>query len=179
MPIESVTLTTGVSYDAQAPGLAELRFQVDPLAVRYMDVLTLDGIDPERTDAVSMSASNAPREPRLCGLVAYHDQVQDELISIYLANPSGSTDYVVTNIGEAVTQGFEFDVRQTLANSISGLFSYAYGRRDGANLPANIVAERGLVSGDVGPNVAAVDIVHELAASIETVVGYDTRLQAT
>ena len=178
VPIESVTLTTGVSYDAQAPGLAELRFQVDPLAVRYMDVLTLDGIDPERTMRLDVGVQRSTRTTAVRAR-AYHDQVQDELISIYLANPSGSTDYVVTNIGEAVTQGFEFDVRQTLANSISGLFSYAYGRRDGANLPANIVAERGLVSGDVGPNVAAVDIVHELAASIETVVGYDTRLQAT
>ncbi len=178
VPIESVRLTTGVSYDAEAPGLAELRFQVDPLAVRYMDVLTPDGIDPERTLRLDIGVQRSTRTTDLRAR-AYHDQVQDELIGIYLANPSGSTDYVVTNIGDAVTQGFEFDVRQTLANSVSGLFSYAYGRRDGADLPANVAVERGFVSGDVGLNLAAVDIVHELAASIETIVGYDTRLQAT
>ncbi len=178
VPIESVTVTTGVSYDAEAPGLAELRFQVDPLTVRYMDVLTPAGIAPERTLRLDVGVQRSTRTTDVRAR-AYHDQIQDELISIYLANPAGSIDYMVTNIGEAVTRGFEFDVRQALAERVSGLFSYAYEQRDGADLPSSIAAERGLVTGGFDSDVVDVDTVHEVAAGIETIVGYDTRLQAT
>ena len=178
-PVESVTLTTGVSYDAEAPGLAELRFQVDPLALRYMDVLGVDNIDPERTvrieAGVQTSGANTTWQAR-----AYRDQVRDELVGIYFANPNGSSDYLVANLGDAVTRGFEFDIRRSFRGSVSGFASYAYGRRDGGAVPTGLAADRGLLFGDYDADAAAVDVIHEVAAGVETVVGtYDTRLNAT
>lgn len=178
-PLESITVTTGVSYDAEAPGLAELRFQVDPLAVRYMDVIGIDNINPERTlrYEIGVYTATANTEWRAH---AYYDEISDELVGLYLANEQGSSKYLVANLGDSVMQGIEVDVRRSFMNSVSGLFSYSYGRREGAALPANLVAERGLLSGSFDAESAAVDVVHEFAAGVETVFGsYDTRLSAT
>ena len=178
-PIESVTLTTGVSYDAEAPGLAELRFQVDPLAVRYMDVISVGNINPERTlrYEIGVHAATANSELRAR---AYHDEIADELVGVYLANQQGSSDYLVANLGDSVVQGFEVDVRRSFMNSVSGLFSYAYGRREGVALPAALAVEHGLLSNSFEAGSAAVKVVHEVAAGVETVFGsYDTRLNAT
>ena len=180
VPVEAVTLTTAVSYDAEAPGLAELRFQVDPLAVRYMDVLGVENIDPERSlrYEVGVQTAIASTEWRAR---AYHDEISRELVGVYLANDAGSTDYLVANLGDAVVQGFEVDVRRSFMDSFAGVVTYAYGRREGAALPAGLASDRGLlVGGAVEADAAAVDVVHELAAGLETVVGvYDTRLNAT
>jgi hypothetical protein len=179
VPVKSVTLTTGISYDAEAPGLAELRFQVDPLAVRYVDVIGIDTIDPERTLRYELGVHTATVNTEWRAR-AYHDQITDELVGVYLANQQGSSDYVVANLGDSVMQGFEVDVRRSFMDSVSGLFSYAYGRREGAALPADLVAERGLLAPDFETESAAVDSVHEVAAGVETVVGgYETRLNAT
>jgi len=179
MPVESVTLTTAVSYDAEAPGLAELRFQVDPLAVRYMDVIGVDNIQPERTLRYEFGLQTATANTEWRAR-AYHDQITDELVGVYLANDQGSSDYLVANLGDSVMQGLEFDVRRSFMDSVAGVFSYAYGRREGAALPTGLATERGLLAADFDAGSAAVDIVHELAAGVETVVGaYDTRLNAT
>ena len=179
-PIDSFSLTTSVSYDAEAPGLAELRFQVDPLAIRYMDVLSIDGIDPERTlrYEVGVRSGSATTEVRAR---AFHDEVAEELVGIYLANATGTSDYMVANVGDSVTQGFEVDVRGSVWEGVSGLVSYAYGRRTGGSLPAELAAERGLLAeASYDPDGADVDVVHELAAGLETIVGsYDTRVGAT
>jgi outer membrane receptor protein involved in Fe transport len=178
-PIESVILTTGVAYDAEAPGLAELRFQVDPLAVRYMDVIGVQGIDAERTlrYELGVQTSMAGTEWRAR---AYHDEITDELIGVYLANDTGSSDYMVANLGDSVMKGVEVDVRHTFMDNFAARASYAYGRREGAPLPTDIATERGLIPGGYDDDVATVDDVHELAAGLETVVGsYDTRLNAT
>jgi len=179
VPVKSVTLTTGVSYNAEAPGLAELRFQVDPLAVRYMDVLSVEGINPERTlryeFGVQSAVANTEWRAR-----AFRDEIRDELVGIYLANDSGSTDFLVANLGDAVTQGFEVDVRRSFMDSFAGVVSYAYGRRDGVPMPTDVAVERGMLSGGANLDAAAVNVVHEVAAGFETVVGsYDTRLNAT
>ena len=179
VPIESVTLTTGVSYDAEAPGLAELRFQVDPLAVRYMDMLSVDNIRPERTLRYEIGVHTATAKTEWHAR-AFHDEITDELVGVYLANAQGSSDYLVANLGDSVMQGIEVDVRRSFMNSVSGLFSYAYGRREGAALPTDLVAERGLLSSGFDVASAGVDVVHEVAAGVETVFGsYDTRLNAT
>lgn len=179
VPIESVTLTTGVSYDAEAPGLAELRFQVDPLAVRYMDMLGVDNIRPERTLRYEIGVHTATAKTEWHAR-AFHDEITDELVGVYLANAQGSSDYLVANLGDSVMQGIEVDVRRSFMNSVSGLFSYAYGRREGAALPTDLVAERGLLSSGFDVASAGVDVVHEVAAGVETVFGsYDTRLNAT
>jgi outer membrane receptor protein involved in Fe transport len=177
-PIESVVVTTGVAYDAEAPGLAELRFQVDPLAVRYMDVIGVDGIDPERTLRYELGVRSTAAKTQWSAR-AYHDEIADELVGVYLANDTGSSDYLVANLGNSVMQGIEVDVRRSFLDSFAARASYAYGRREGAALPAGIAADRGLIAGGFDTEVAAVDIVHEVAAGIETVVGgYDTRLNA-
>ncbi len=179
VPIESVTLTTGVSYDAEAPGLAELRFQVDPLAVRYMDMLSVDNIRPERTLRYEIGVHTATAKTEWHAR-AFHDEITDELVGVYFANAQGSSDYLVANLGDSVMQGIEVDVRRSFMNSVSGLFSYAYGRREGAALPTDLVAERGLLSSGFDVASAGVDVVHEVAAGVETVFGsYDTRLNAT
>ncbi len=177
-PVESVTVITAVSYDAEAPGLAELRFQVDPLAVRYIDVLAVDNIDPERTMryevGVQTASANTTWRAR-----AYLDQTRHEIVGVYLANANGSSDYLVANLGDAVTRGFEFDFRRSFMGSVSAVASYAYGRREGAAVPASLAADRGLLSGEYDADAAAVDVTHEVAAGVETVVGrYDTRLNA-
>ena len=177
-PVESLVLTTGVSYSAEAPGLAELRFQIDPLTVHYMDILTPESIDPERTLRYEFGIQRRSATTELRAR-AYHDEITDELIGIYLANPNGSSDYMVANIGDTVTQGFEVDLRRSFMDRVSGLLSYAYGHRTGSPLPANLAAERGLIDGDIDAERAEVDIVHELAAGLETVLGqFDTRLRA-
>ncbi len=179
VPIDAVTLTAGVSYDAEAPGLAELRFQVDPLAVRYMDVLGVDDIDPERSLRYEAGVQShvAAVEWRAR---AFRSEITDELIGVYLANDMGSSDYLVANLGDSVVQGFELDVRRSFMG-VAGLVSYAYGRRDGIALPAGVAGDRGLLAAeDFEAEAATVDVVHEVAAGIETVVGnYDTRLNAT
>ena len=178
-PIESVVITTGVAYDAEAPGLAELRFQVDPLAIRYMDVIGIDGITAERTMRyeVGVQAAIASIEWRAR---AYHDEITDELVGVCLGNLQGTCDYHVANLGDSVMQGIEVDVRRPFMDSVAGRVSYAYGRRDGAGVPAEIAAERGLLVHDYEADLAGVDEVHELAAGVETIVGvYDTRLNAT
>jgi len=178
-PVDSVILTTGVTYDSEAPGLAELRFQVDPLAVRYMDVIGVDTIDPERTLRYEFGLQTAT-ENTVWRARAHHDEITDELVGVYLANQQGSSDYMVANLGDSVMQGLELDVRRTFMNSVAGRVSYAYSRRDGAPLPARFAAERGLIGDGVDADAAMVDIVHELRAGVETVVGsYDTRLNAT
>jgi outer membrane receptor protein involved in Fe transport len=177
-PIESVTLTTGISYDAEAPGLAELRFQVDPLAVRYIDVLAIDSIDPERTMRyeVGIETANANTTWRAR---AYLDQTRHEIVGVYLANDSGTSDYFVANLGDAVRQGFEVDVRRSFLGSVSAVASYAYGRREGGAVPTSLAADRGLLADEVNADAAAVAVIHELAAGVETVFGvYDTRLNA-
>ena len=46
-------------------------------------------------------------------------------------------------------------------------------------MPASLAADRGLLSDEYNTDAATVDVVHELAAGLETVVGgYDTRLNA-
>lgn len=178
-PIESVILTTGVSYDAEAPGLAELRFQVDPLAVRYMDVIGIDNINAERTLRYEIGVRTATANTEWSAR-AYHDEISDELVGVYLANEQGSSDYRVANLGDAVMQGIEVDVRRSFMNSVSGLFSYAYGRREGAALPADLAGENSALSSSIDAGMAGVDVVHEVAAGVETVFGsYDTRLNAT
>lgn len=177
-PIESVTLMTGISYDAEAPGLAELRFEVDPLAVRYIDVLAIDSIDPERTMRyeVGIETANANTTWRAR---AYLDQTRHEIVGVYLANDSGTSDYFVTNLGDAVRQGFEVDVRRSFLGSVSAVASYAYGRREGGVVPTSLAADRGLLADETNADAAAVAVIHELAAGVETVFGvYDTRLNA-
>ena len=177
-PVESVTLTTGVSYDAEAPGLAELRFQVDRLAVSYMDVLSIDNIDPERTMhyevGIETGFANTIWRARV-----YHDQTRDELVGVYLANASGSSDYFVANVGDSVTRGFEVDIRQSFMGSVSAVAKYTYGSREGGRVPTNVAVDHGLVSDEYNDNAAAVGVIHEVAAGIETIIGsYDTRLNA-
>ena len=177
-PIESVTLTTGVSYDAQAPGLAELRFEVDPLAVRYIDVLAFDNIDPERTMryevGIETASANTTWRAR-----AYLDQTRHEIVGVYLANDAGTSDYFVANLGDAVRRGFEVDVRRSFMGSVSAVARYAYGRREGGAVPTSLAADRGLLPDEYNGSVATVDIVHEVAAGVETVFGvYDTRINA-
>jgi len=179
VPVESVVFTAGISYDAEAPGLAELRFQVDPLAIRYVDVLGFESIEPERSlrYEVGVQSGAADTEWRAR---AYHDQISRELVGVYLANETGSSDYLVANLGDSVVQGIAFDVRRSFMDSFAGVVSYSYGRRDGGPLPANLAAERGLLRDELDAEVAAVDVVHQVAAGLETVVGtYDTRLNAT
>jgi len=178
-PIESVVLTTGVSYDAEAPGLAELRFQVDPLAIRYMDVIGVDAIDPERTLRYELGVQTAAAS-MMWSARAYHDEITDELVGVCMANPQGSCDYHVANLGDSAMTGVEVDVRRSLWDGFAARASYAYGRRDGAALPAAIASTSGLLSDGFEADLADVDDVHELAAGIETVLGnYDTRLNAT
>jgi outer membrane receptor protein involved in Fe transport len=179
-PIESVTFTTGVSYDAEAPGLAELRFEVDPLAVRYMDILSVDGINPERTLHTEVGVRSDLADTMVSAR-AFHDEIDNELVGFYVANESGSSDYLVANVGDAVTQGLEVDVRRSIMRSLALAGSYAYARRDGGALPAGIAAERGLIADEAfDTSAAAVDVVHEIAAGVETVFGaYDTRVNAT
>ncbi len=177
-PVESVTVMTGISYDVEAPGLAELRFQVDPLAVRYIDVLAIHNIDPERTMRYEVGLQTASANTTWRAR-AYLDQTSHEIVGVYLANANGSSDYLVANLGDAVTRGFEFDFRRSFMGSVSAVASYAYGRREGAAVPASLAADRGLLSGEYDADAAAVDVTHEVAAGVETVVGrYDTRLNA-
>ena len=177
-PVDSLTVMTGISYDAEAPGLAELRFEVDPLAVRYIDVLAVDNIDPERTlryevGVQTVSATTTWRAR------AYLDQTRHELVGVYVANANGSSDYFVANLGDSVTRGFELDVRRSFLGSVSAIARYAYGRREGGAVPASLAADRGLLSDEYNTDAATVDVVHEVAAGLETVVGgYDTRLNA-
>jgi hypothetical protein len=178
-PVESVTLMTGVSYDAEAPGLAELRFQVDPLAVRYMDVIGVDGIDPKRTLRFEVGMSTSTENTEWTAR-ASHDEISRELVGMWMANERGSVDYLVRNLGDAVVRGIQLDVRRSFRGSVSGRVSYSYRRREGAALPAGIAADRGLLDAGFDMDTAAVDEIHELAAGIETVFGgYDTRLNAT
>jgi len=179
-PIESMTFTTGISYDAEAPGLAELRFEVDPLAVRYMDILLVDSIDPERTLRYEVGVRSDLANTVLSAR-AFYAEVTNELVGGWFANPSGSSDHVVANVGDSVTQGFEVDVRRPIMPSVAVAGTYAYGRRDGGPMPAHLAADRGLLTGgSYEADDVAVDIVHELAAELETVFGaYDTRLFAT
>jgi hypothetical protein len=178
-PVESVVLTTGVSYDAEAPGLAELRFQVDPLAIRYMDVIGVDSIDPERTLRYELGVQTAVAS-MMWSARAYHDEIADELVGVCMANPQGSCDYHVANLGDTAMTGVEVDVRRSLWDGFAARASYAYGRREGAALPTEIASSNGLLSDGFEADLADVDDVHELAAGIETVLGnYDTRLNAT
>lgn len=177
-PVDSVLLTTGVAYDAEAPGLAELRFQVDPLAVRYMDVIGVDGLEPERTlrYEVGIQSAGTPNQWRAR---AYHDDITDELVGIYLANGQGSSDYLVANLGDSVMRGIELDWRRSFLDLFAARASYGYGRREGAPLPTAVAADRGLLADGWDSSLATVDDVHEIAAGIETIVGsYDTRLNA-
>ena len=178
-PVESVTLISEVSYDAEAPGLAELRFQVDRLAVSYMDLLSIDNIVPERTMhyeiGIQTGFANTTWRAR-----AYRDEARDELVGVYFANVNGSSDYFVTNVGDSVTRGFEFDIRQSFMGSVSAIAKYTYGRREGGSVPTGMVVDRGLLTDTYNNSKAAVvGIIHEVAAGVETVVGgYDTRLNA-
>jgi outer membrane receptor protein involved in Fe transport len=178
-PVESVVLTTGVSYDAEAPGLAELRFQVDPLAVRYMDVIGIDGIDPERTLRYELGVQSAAASLTWRAR-AYHDEITDELVGVCVANPQGACDYHVANLGDTVMQGVELDVRRSFFDGFAARASYSYGRRDGAALPTEMTGAGGLFGSGFEAELGEVEDIHELAAGIETIVGaYDTRLNAT
>lgn len=177
-PIDSVVLTAGVAYDAEAPGLAELRFQVDPLAVRYMDVIGVAGIDPERTLRYELGMQSAGSANEWRARV-YHDEVADELVGVYLANSLGSSDYLVANLGDSTMRGIELDFRRSFMDLFAARASYGYSHREGAALPTAIAAERGLLANGFDPEAASVDTVHQVAAGIETVFGrYDTRFDA-
>ena len=180
-PVESVTLTSEVSYDAEAPGFAELRFQADRLVVSHMDVLSIDNIVPERTMhyeiGIQTGFANTTWRAR-----AYHDEARDELVGVYFANVNGSSDYFVSNVGDSVTRGFELDIRQSFMGSVSAIAKYTYGRREGGSVPTGMVVDRGLLTDTDTYNnskAAIVGVIHEVAAGVETVVGgYDTRLNA-
>ena len=177
-PVESVTLISEVSYDAEAPGLAELRFQVDRLAVSYMDVLSIDNIVPERTMhyeiGIQTGFANTTWRAR-----AYHDEARDELVGVYFANANGSSDYFVSNVGDSVTRGFEVDIRQSFMGSVSAIAKYTYGRREGGAVPTGVIVDRGLLPDTDKTKAAIVGVIHEVAAGVETVLGgYDTRLNA-
>jgi hypothetical protein len=179
-PIESLVLRSGVYYDAEAPGLAELSFEVDPMAVRYMDILTTDGIVPERTlryeFAVEKSMPNTELRAR-----AYYSEVSNELMSVHLARPSGRSDYTVFNLGDSVNRGFAINVRRTFMDRLAGHVSYAYDLRTGAGLPAEITAGHGVaIESPAGGSATPINSIHELSAGVETVFGtYQTRLFAT
>jgi hypothetical protein len=179
-PIESFVLRSGVYYDAEAPGLAELSFEVDPMSVRYMDILTTDGIEPERSLRYEFGLEKTTPTTELSAR-AYYDQISDELMSVYLARPSGRSDYTVFNLGDSVNRGFAVNFRQTIMDHLAGHVSYAYGLRTGPGLPAEITAAHGVtVDSPFGDEATPITSVHELSAGVETVVGsYHTRLLAT
>ena len=179
VPFESVTLMTGISYDAEAPGLAELRFQVDPLAVRHMDIVDVDGFEAERTLRFELGMSTRTENTEWTAR-AFHDGISQEIVGLWMANDAGSIDYLVTNLGDAVVQGVQLDVRRSFMGSVAGRVSYSYARREGSAMPAGMASEHGILDSGFDMDAASVDEVHELAAGVETVVGgYDTRLNAT
>jgi len=180
-PIESLVFRSGVYYDAEAPGLAELSFEIDPMAVRYMDILTMDGLVPERAlryeFGVEKSMDNTELRAR-----AYYGEVSDELMSVYLARPSGRSDYTVFNLGDSVNRGFAINVRRTFMDRLAGHVSYAYDLRTGADLPSEITAgQRGvIIESPAGGEATPINSIHELSAGVETVFGrHQTRLFAT
>ncbi|MFQ5743620.1 MAG: TonB-dependent receptor domain-containing protein [Acidobacteriota bacterium] len=179
-PVKSLILRTGVSYDAEAPGSSELQLEFDPLAVRYMDVLTTEEIEAERELRYEFGLEKTTSTTKIKAR-AYWGEVNDELVGIYAAGPRGRSNYKVYNLGDAVNRGFEVDLHRSFMEHLAGQFSYAYGKRSGANLPTDLITDEGLVAPSVvGEQGAGVGITHELRAGIETVVGsYRTRLRAT
>lgn len=182
-PVESMVLSAAVSYDAEAPGLAELRFEIDPLNLRYMDILTPEGLAPERTTRYSFGVQRTTGETEVRARAFYDDSSQ-ELLSLYAANSTGPGEYVAANAGDAVTRGFQVDVRRTFLDTLASQLSYSYGRRTGdttaAGVAAGVALRKGLLSPDNEMELGDIESFHELEAAVETVLdGTDTRLRAT
>ncbi len=179
-PIESMVFRSGVYYDAEAPGLAELSFEIDPMAVRYMDILTTDGLEPERTLRYEFGVEKSTPTTELRAR-AYYGEVSDELMSVHLARPSGRSDYTVFNLGDSVNRGFAINVRRTFMDRLAGHVSYTYDLRTGADVPSGFTAGHGVViESPTGDGAMPINSIHELSAGVETVFGsYQTRLLAT
>ncbi len=180
-PIESLVFRSGVYYDAEAPGLAELSFEIDPMAVRYMDILTMDGLVPERARRYEFGVEKSTNNTELRAR-AYYGEVSDELMSVYLARPSGRSDYTVFNLGDSVNRGFAINVRRTFMERLAGHVSYAYDLRTGADLPSEITTGQGgvTIESPAGGKAIPINSIHELSAGVETVFGkHQTRLFAT
>lgn len=182
-PVESLVLSTAVSYDAEAPGLAELRFEIDPLDVRYMDILATDSLSPERTMRYSVGLKGRSGETEMQAR-AFYDDASEELLGLYMADPSGPGDYMFVNAGDAVTRGFELDVRRTFMDSVASQVSYSYGRRTGdataTGVAVDVASRRALLPPSEEIDVGDIESFHELEAGVETVLTVtDTRLRAT
>jgi len=182
-PVESLVLSTAVSYDAEAPGLAELRFEIDPLDVRYMDILATEGVAPERTARYSVGLEAKSGDTEL-GARGFYDESSDELLGLYMADPAGPGDYMYLNAGDAVTRGFELEVRRTFMETVASQLSYSYRRRSGdltaSGVATDVAARKGLLAQTSDDEVGDLESFHALEAAVETVfTGTETRLRAT
>lgn len=179
VPNDETRITGGFAYAAHAPGLRDMSFEFDPLDARYVDLVSSDDLEPERVKHFEFGVERRVGDTSF-RVRAYYDEVNDELLGLYLQSPEGHNDYLVFNMEDADVQGVELGMTRDFGEWLVGKLEYDYGVRDGAAVPVERLVRRSAAAGaGTESEDSTVDITHQVRAALKAILGdLDTQLLA-
>ncbi len=131
-PLANTSVSVGVSYDTEGLDLARENASFDVMSMlshANLRIADTSFLQPQRTTRYELAVAQRFGEAEV-SVKAYFDDVTDELLGVYVADPEGLNNYLLFNIGDADTRGFELGVAAELIDSISGQVTYAFRDRD-------------------------------------------------
>lgn len=131
-PFRKTRLFTGVSYDAEGLDLADSGsgFElVSLLGQSNLLVADTQHVRPEKSVRYEVGVEQQIGDAEV-RMAAYYDDVTDELLGVYVADPAGINNYLLFNVGDTRARGFELALAARLMESVSGEVSYAYRNRE-------------------------------------------------
>lgn len=164
-PRAGTRLTTGVASNATGLDLTreDSGFEVmSLLGQSNLRVADTARISPQRSMRYHLGLEQRVGAAQV-RVAAYYDDVTDELLGVYVADPAGTSNYLLFNVGNSNSRGFELGVAGELMRAVSGEITYSFRDRD-ADYP--LMRNDGIAPADTGLFDWTVTQMHEVQASV-------------
>ena len=168
-PFSSTQFVTGIAYEAEALGIDPMDLASDfhpLLGQRNFSMRPANGLTAERAMRYHLGVQQKLGPTAVVHVKAYFDDVSNELLGLYLANPAGGQDYLVFNLGDSAVRGLELGFSGKFFEHLTGEVIYAFGSRGGEPFPLELAGVNGTEGEPLG-----FDLRHEVQATVGAELG--------